>query len=93
MSDDRGPQPTFVAGAVTEAARQVTIRLSDGSARTVATIPPRLPVLAPGISFYIETKPCAAYPIAITARDAAGRVVASWRRAPNERPVPPVPRC
>jgi hypothetical protein len=39
MADSRGPQPTFVAGAVVAAARHVAIRLSDGSARTVATIP------------------------------------------------------
>ncbi len=89
--DSRGPGPTFVVGAVTEAARHVAIRLSGGDSRIVAAIPPRVAALSPGISFFIEPKSCAAYPIAITARNAAGRVVAGWRRPPTQRP--PVPHC
>jgi hypothetical protein len=89
-SDNVGRQPTFVVGAVAGAARDITIRLSNGTIRTVAGIPPGSPGLASGISFFIETKPCAAYPTAITARDIAHRIVASWSRPPKD---PPLNRC
>jgi hypothetical protein len=79
-SDRDGSPPTFVVGAVVETVRHVTIRLSDGTARTLATIQPPPPLHASGISFFVEVKRSSAYPIAFTAYNAAGRVVASWRR-------------
>ena len=79
-SDRDGSQPTFVVGAVVETIRHVTIRLSDGTAHTLATIQPPPPLHASGISFFVEVKLTSAYPIAITAYNAAGRIVASWRR-------------
>jgi hypothetical protein len=85
-SGNDGPQPTFVVGAVTQAARRVTIVLSDGTSRTVPALPPRVDGLAPGISFFVEAKPCTAYPLAITAVDGSGKILVRWRRAGGARP-------
>ena len=78
-SVSHGSGQTFVAGAVAEAARRVSIRLSDSSVRTVATIPPGC-LLAPGISFFFAPTPPATSPTTITARDASGRIVVRWKR-------------
>jgi hypothetical protein len=74
-----GTKPAFVAGAITEAARKITVGLSNGAVRTVRTIPPRC-LLAPGISFFVATIPRGTHPTFFTARSAAGVIVASWRR-------------
>jgi hypothetical protein len=74
-----GTQPPFVAGAVTEAARVINVGLSNRSVRTVGTIPPRCG-LSPGISFFVAPIPRGTYPTFFSARNAAGKVVASWRR-------------
>ncbi len=79
VTDSRGPDPPFVAGAVIEPSRHVTIRFSNGSVRTAATMPPTH-LLAPGIAFFFMTKARAVYPIAITARDSAGHLIAAWER-------------
>lgn len=72
------PQP-FVAGAITEAARVISVGLTDRSVRTVRTIPPRCG-LSPGISFFVAPIPRGTRPTFFSARNAAGKVVASWRR-------------
>jgi hypothetical protein len=74
-----GTRPRFVAGAVAQAAREVSIRLSNGSVRTVRTVPPTCG-LSPGIAFFFAPIPARAHPISISARSAAGRVVVSWKR-------------
>jgi hypothetical protein len=74
-----GAEPAFVAGVVTEAAREITVGLSNRAVRTVRTIPPRC-LLAPGISFFIATIPHGTRPTFFSARSATGKVVASWRR-------------
>lgn len=72
-------RPAFVAGVVAEAAREITVGLSDRSVRTVRTVAPRC-LLAPGISFFIVAIPDGTYPTFFSARSATGKVVASWRR-------------
>jgi hypothetical protein len=74
-----GTRPTFVAGAIAQAAREVTIRLSNGGVRTVRTVPPRCG-LSPGIAFFFEPVPAGAQPLSIAGRDGTGRVIVSWRR-------------
>ena len=74
-----GTQQPFVAGAITEAARVISVGLSNRSVRTVRTIPPRCG-LSPGISFFVAPIPRRTYPRFFSARNAAGKVVASWRR-------------
>lgn len=78
-SSARGTAPAFVAGVVAEAARTITVGLSNRTVRTIRTIPPRC-LLAPGISFFIVTIPPRTHPTFFSARNAAGGVVASWRR-------------
>jgi hypothetical protein len=78
-SSTPGTKPAFVAGVVTEAARKITVGLSNRTVRTVRTIPPRC-LLAPGISFFIVSIPHGTHPTFFSARSAAGKVVASWRR-------------
>jgi len=78
-SSKPGTRPTFVAGAIAQAARHVRIRLSNGTVRTVRTIPPRCG-LSPGIAFFLAPAPAGTHPVAISGRDARGKVVASWRR-------------
>jgi hypothetical protein len=86
-SNTQGRLP-FVAGAVaiTPCCKQesaaVTIRLSNGSVETTtATVPPYTLTHAPGIAFFLLPTPGDARPTAIIARNAAGRVIASWKRA------------
>jgi hypothetical protein len=74
-----GTRPTFVAGAVAQAARDVSIRLSNGSLRTVRTIPPRCG-LSPGIAFFFAPIPASTHPVSISGRDLRGRIIVSWRR-------------
>jgi hypothetical protein len=74
-----GTRPTFVAGAVAQAAREVSIRLSNGSVRTVRTIPPRCG-LSPGIAFFFTPVPASFHPVSISGRDVRGRIIVSWRR-------------
>jgi hypothetical protein len=74
-----GTAPAFVAGVVAEAAREITVGLSNREVRTVRTIPPRC-LLQPDISFFIATIPPGARPTFFSARSATGRVVARWRR-------------
>jgi hypothetical protein len=73
-----GAGPSFVAGVVTEAARTITVGLSNRTVRTSRTIPPRC-LLQPDISFFIITVPRGAHPTFFSARSAAGKIVASWR--------------
>jgi hypothetical protein len=73
-----GTSPAFVAGVVAEAARKITVSLSDGEVRTVRTIPPRC-LLQPDISFFIVTTLRGTQPRFFTARSATGRVVGRWR--------------
>jgi hypothetical protein len=74
-----GTQRPFVAGAVTEAAREIRVGLSNRSVRIVRPIPPRCG-LSPGISFFVAPIPRGTQPTFFSARNAAGKVVASWRR-------------
>jgi hypothetical protein len=78
-SSTPGTRPTFVAGAVAQAARNVSIRLSNGSVRTARTIPPKCG-LSPGIAFFFAPVPASTHPVSISGRDVAGRVIVSWRR-------------
>jgi hypothetical protein len=75
----RGTAPAFVAGVVAESARKITVGLSDRTARTVRTIPPRC-LLASGISFFVVAIRHGTRPTFFSARSATGRLVASWRR-------------
>ena len=77
-SSEPGTRPTFVAGAIAQAARAVSIRLSNGSTRTVRALPPRCG-LSPGIAFFFAAVPAGAEPLSISGRDTTGRVVVSWR--------------
>jgi hypothetical protein len=79
-----GGRLPFVAGAVAfpspTASEHVTIRLSDGTTRTTtATVPPYRLTLVSGIAFFFAPIPRGTHPVAITAHDAAGHVVA-WKR-------------
>jgi hypothetical protein len=74
-----GTRPTFVAGAVAQAARDVSIRLSNGSLRTVRTIPPRCG-LSPEIAFFFAPIPASTHPVSISGRDLRGRIIVSWTR-------------
>lgn len=74
-----GTKPPFVAGVVAQAARTITVGLSNRTVRTVRTIPPRC-LLQPDISFFVATMPRGAHATSFTARNASGRVVASWPR-------------
>ncbi len=74
-----GTPQAFVTGAVTGAAREVSVGLSNRSVRTVRTIPPRCG-LSPGISFFVAPIPGGTRPTFFSARNAAGKVVAGWRR-------------
>jgi hypothetical protein len=74
-----GTGPAFVAGVVAEAARSITVGLSNRTVRTVRTIPPRC-LLAGGISFFIVTIPHGTRPMYFSARSTTGKVVASWQR-------------
>jgi hypothetical protein len=74
-----GTEPAFVAGVVTEAAREITVGLSNRVVRTVRTIPRRC-LLASGISFFIVAIPDGTHPTFFSARSATGSVVARWRR-------------
>jgi hypothetical protein len=76
-SSTPGTRPPFVAGAIAQAARDVNIRLSDGTVRTVRTIPPRCG-LSPGIAFFFAPVPAKAHPVSIVGRDAKGKAVVSW---------------
>ena len=78
-SSTAGTAPPFVAGVVTQAARTISVGLSNRPVRTVRTLPPRC-LLQPGISFFIAVIPPGAHPTFVTARTAAGMVVGSWRR-------------
>ena len=78
-SSTPGSRPTFVAGAVAQAARDVSVRLSNSSVRTVRTIPPRCG-LSSGIAFFFAPVPAGTQPVSIAARDLTGRVIVSWRR-------------
>jgi hypothetical protein len=78
-SSKPGTEPPFVAGVVTQDAHTITVGLSNGAVRTTHTIPPRC-LLQPGISFFIATIRHGTQPAFFTARNAAGMVVASWRR-------------
>jgi hypothetical protein len=78
-SSTPGTRPTFVAGAVAQAARDVSVRLSNGSVRSVRTIPPKCG-LSPGIAFFFAPVPAGTHPIAISGRDKTGKVIVSWRR-------------
>jgi hypothetical protein len=78
-SSTPGTEPAFVAGVVAEAARKITVGLSNRTVRRVRTFPPRC-LLAPGISFFIVTIPRSTHPTFFSARSAAGRVVATWSR-------------
>jgi hypothetical protein len=73
-----GTRPAFVAGVVA-AAHTITFGLSDGTVRKVRTIPPRC-LLQPDISFFVVTVPRGTHPAFFTARNAAGKIVANWRR-------------
>lgn len=79
ISKRRGALPNFVAGAVISAAKQVAIRLSNGSVSDLRTMPPNR-FLAPGISFFFTTTPHGTYPVSITAHDRLDRVVTAWKR-------------
>jgi hypothetical protein len=75
-----GTAPTFVVGALTvKTARTITVGLSNATVSTVETIPPRC-LLQPDISFFVERIPSGTHAVFFNARNAAGRVVASWRR-------------
>jgi hypothetical protein len=74
-----GTKPVFVAGIVAETASTITFGLSNRTVRTVRTIPPRCE-LQPDISFFVVTIPHGAHPTFFTARNAAGKIVANWRR-------------
>jgi hypothetical protein len=85
-SDTQGTLP-FVAGAVAitpcceqEHAR-VTVRLSNRAIVNItATVPPYTLTHAPGIAFFFLPTPRDAHPTAITARNAAGHIIAAWKR-------------
>jgi hypothetical protein len=74
-----GTRPAFVAGAVAETARTITFGLSNRTVRSVRTIPPRC-LLQPDISFFVVAIPSGTQPTFFTARNAAGTIVATWRR-------------
>lgn len=88
-SEAQGRLP-FVAGAVfiTSCCEQdqdhaeVTVRLSDGGIKsTRATVPPYSLTHAPGIAFFLLPTPRGTHPTAITARNAAGHIIAAWKQA------------
>jgi hypothetical protein len=74
-----GTKPAFVAGLAAETARTITLGLSNRTVRTVRAIAPRC-LLQPDISFFVITVPHATHPTFFTARNAAGKIVATWRR-------------
>jgi hypothetical protein len=88
-SDPIGKLP-FVAGAVAIKPccrlqfADLTVRLSNGAVTTTrATVPPYSLTHAPGIAFFFVPTPRGVRPTAITARNAAGRVIAAWNGKPG----------
>ena len=71
--------PAFVVGASTEKAHTMTVGLSNAAVRTVEMIPPRC-LLQPDISFFLAFIPPGMHPTFFAARNALGKIVASWRR-------------
>ena len=83
-SNSHGALP-FVAGAVADPGVNVTIQLSDGSTRmTRAIVPGYALALAPGIDYFFVPTPAGAEPVAITARDDSGTIVATWTRGSTQ---------
>ena len=87
-SEAQGRLP-FVAGAVPimpcceqdQNHAEVTVRLSDGRVKTTrATVPPYSLTHAPGIAFFFLPTPRGTHPAAITARNAAGHIIAAWKQ-------------
>jgi hypothetical protein len=74
-----GTTPTFVVGALTKAAHTISVGLSNATVRTVEAVPPRC-LLQPDISFFVARIPSGTHAVFFTARDAAGTIVARWRR-------------
>jgi hypothetical protein len=74
-----GTTPAFVAGIAAETTRTITFGLSNRTVRTVRAIPPRC-LLQPDIAFFVVKIPRGAHPTFFTARNAAGKLVANWRR-------------
>jgi hypothetical protein len=74
-----GTTPKFIVGALAKAAHTISVGLSNATVRTVGTIPPRC-LLQPDISFFVARIPSGTHAVFFTARNAAGKVVASWRR-------------
>jgi hypothetical protein len=74
-----GTRRPFAAGVVTERAKVIRVRLSNGGVRTVRTIAPRCG-LSPGISFFVVPLPRGTHPTSFSAWDSAGKGIELSRR-------------
>jgi hypothetical protein len=71
--------PNYVMGAVLPKARSVRVEFFDRPPLRLDTIPAP-PTLEGGMRFFVTVLPCPANPKKLIARDAAGRIVASYVR-------------